>query len=140
MMINSCPLGAETYLYTEPNITNYWCNGPALNELTPLMQEVMDMWTAKYTDPYMTDAAQVYDQAWVLVQGIQKAQSLDPNDVMAALESMTNLGDVQTTFGPARIGGMDRFGVNRVLYKKIPLTLIMDGEMELIGYFDGSYK
>ena len=139
-IFDTCPLGAEAYLYIEPNMTDFFCTGPNPNDMLPAMQEVRKRWEAKYSDPFLSDATQVWDMAAVLIQGMKKANSVEPAKVLAALESMTNAGDVDSVFGPARMGGMERFGTNRVLIKQIPLTQVTDGQMKLIGYFSGTYR
>ena len=139
-IFDTCPLGAEAYLYIEPNMTDFFCTGPNPDDMLPAMQEVRQRWEKKYSDPFLSDSTQVWDMASILVQGMIKADSVEPDKVLAALETMTNAGDVETVFGPARMGGVERFGTNRVLIKKIPLTQVTDGKMELVGYFSGTYR
>ena len=40
---------------------------------------------------------------------------------------MTINGDLKTNEGGGYMGGMDRFGANRVLYRPYPITRIMNG-------------
>ena len=54
--------------------------------------------------------------------------------VVKTMEGMTTPGDLQTLHGPGYIGGMERFGVNRVLYRPLPLTRLMNGVAEFIGF------
>ena len=139
-IFDTCPMGAEAYLFVEPKMTDFFCTGPNPEDMLPGMQEVRKRWEAKFRDPFLSDATQVWDMASILVQGMLKADSIDPEKVLAAIETMTKPGDVKTVFGPAKMGGLERFGVNRVLVKQIPLTHITDGKMKLIGYFPGSYR
>ena len=139
-IFDTCPLGAEAYLYVEPNMTDFFCTGPNPDDMLPAMQEVRKRWEAKFRDPFLSDATQVWDMASIFVQGILKADSVEPEKIMAALETMTKLGDIKTVFGPAKMGGMERFGVNRALIKNIPLTHVTNGKMKLIGYFPGTYR
>ena len=76
-----------------------------------------------------------WDNAWVTTQAIQKANSLDPAKIIEAVETMTNLGDVQTSFGPGYMSGLKELGANRRLVRPIPLVRIMNGEKEFIGLF-----
>ena len=96
----------------------------------------MDAWKAKWpNDRFVSDAVHAYDMPWIMVQVMQKAGSIDPaTAVQTTIESMTNPGDVKTIEGDGYIGGKDRFGVNRVLYRPIPLTRIMNGVAEFIGF------
>ena len=48
---------------------------------------------------------------------------------------MDNLGDIQTAFGPGYIGGLKRFGANKVLVRPIPLVHVMNAKPKLIKMF-----
>ncbi len=61
---------------------------------------------------------------WIITQGIEKAQSLDTDQVAAALESMPK---VETPYGPGKMIGQDLIGANRLLLKDIPFTRIVKG-------------
>jgi branched-chain amino acid transport system substrate-binding protein len=61
---------------------------------------------------------------WVIVQGIEKAQSVDADQVVAALETMTR---VETPYGPGKMVGKDLIGANRLLLKDIPFTRVVKG-------------
>jgi hypothetical protein len=73
---------------------------------------------------------------WALAQAMVRAQSLDPTTILATMDTMTTLGDIMTSFGPGNMWGIERYGVNRMLYRPIPLTRIMNGKMEFIGFFN----
>jgi hypothetical protein len=90
---------------------------------------------AKYGDDMVSDAIGAYDQAMLLVQMIEAAQSIDPAVVEATFETLTNPGDLQSIYGPSYAGGLETTGVNHVLVKPCPLARIMDGQGELIGLF-----
>jgi hypothetical protein len=64
---------------------------------------------------------------------MEKAQSIDPEKVLATLETMTEPGVIQSTFGPAYMGGKKHFGVNRVLVRPIPVAHIMDGKTKTMN-------
>jgi hypothetical protein len=65
---------------------------------------------------------------------MEKAQSVDPEQVLATLDTMTAPGSLQTCFGPAHMGGLESFGVNRVLVRPIPISHIMNGKIEFVGF------
>jgi hypothetical protein len=57
-----------------------------------------------------------YNGLWVLLQAIEKAQSVDPQAVYDAYSTLTNPGDLQTLWGDgAYVGGLESAGVNLVL-------------------------
>jgi branched-chain amino acid transport system substrate-binding protein len=136
--VSNSPLGADVFVVTVQDataLTDVIVNSPDVTHPTPEMQALMDRWAAKWpNDPFVSDAVHAYDMPWILVQAMQKAGSTDPAAVVAALETMTNKGDLQTNEGPGNMGGMDRFGVNRVLYRPYPITRIMNGVLEFIGF------
>jgi ABC-type branched-subunit amino acid transport system substrate-binding protein len=104
-----------------------------LSNPTPAMKEVIDRWQAKYKEPFVSDTILAWDESWMLVQAMRKAGSVDPAKVVAAFDLMTEPGSLQTVFGPARMGGAQRFGVNRVLVRPIPISTIMKGKIGLDG-------
>jgi hypothetical protein len=67
---------------------------------------------------------------------MEKAGSVDPEKVAAAFDQMTAPGSAKTVFGPAKMGGADRFGVNRVLVRPIPITRIDKGKVKLVDFFE----
>lgn len=137
------PMGAEVHVRVAgaKAATDFFCNSINPDDPTPEMADIMAAWKATYGDEWVSDAVLAYDEAWAWTQAAQKAGSIDSTKVMAALESMTNEGDVQSAYGDAMMGGSDRYGVNRELVTPIPITLIMDGKMTLEGYFlDSSNK
>jgi branched-chain amino acid transport system substrate-binding protein len=65
---------------------------------------------------------------WIMVQGIEKAQSFDTDAVVVALENMKR---VETPYGPGKMVGKDLISKNRLLAKDIPFTrIVTDGKME----------
>jgi branched-chain amino acid transport system substrate-binding protein len=75
--------------------------------------------------PFNTSHVAVLDAVYVLVQGIQKAQSLDADRVAQALESMTS---VDTVYGKGRMAGEDYFGVKHVVRRPIAMNGISEGK------------
>ncbi len=138
--ISNSPLGADVFVVTvqDPKmLTDVICNSPDVTHPNESMAALMAAWKAKWpNDGFVSDAVHAYDMPWILVQAMQRAGSIDPAAVVAALETMTNKGDLQTNEGPGYMGGKDRFGVNRVLYRPFPVTRIMNGTLEFVGFFD----
>jgi ABC-type branched-subunit amino acid transport system substrate-binding protein len=95
------------------------------------LKEIMDRWNSKYGgEPFVSDASLAWDEAWILVQAMEKAQSVDPQKVFDTLEAMTEPGSLQTSFGPGRMAGIQTYGVNRVLERPIPVSHIVNGKIE----------
>lgn len=140
VFVSNCPLGADVFLVTVQDPV--WLTDVIVNSLdvihpTSDVQALMEHWGAKWpNDPFVSDAVTAYDMPWILIQGMQEAGSIDPAAVMAALETMTSPGDIQTSQGAGYMGGMERFGVNRVIHRPYPMTIIMNGELEFIGFVE----
>lgn len=141
VFVSNSPLGADVFVVTVQDpaaLTDVLCNSVDVTHPTPEVQRLMDAWKAKWpNDPFISDAVHAYDMPWVMVQVMQKAGAIgDAAALVKTMESMTNPGDVQTLHGPGYIGGADRFGVNRVLYRPLPLSRIMNGQIEFIGFME----
>lgn len=113
-----------------------FCNGMDLNQANPGMKKIMKLWAEKYKEPFVSVALFSWDNLWVLIQAMQKADSIDPAKVAGAIDKMTAPGSVKTTFGPGRMGGQERYGVNRVLVRPFPLTKIDKSATEFVGFFE----
>ena len=130
------PLGPDVILRTAGPEASHdvFCNGMDLNHATPVMKDVMQRWQSKYSEPFVSDAIMAYDNAWVLVQAIEKAGSIDPEKVQATFDSLTSPGSLKTSYGPGRMGGAERFGVNRVLTRPLPISRLRQGKIEFMGF------
>jgi branched-chain amino acid transport system substrate-binding protein len=104
-------------------------------EATRMMKEVKAMWGAKYPgDKWVDDPLMAWDEIWVLAQAIEKANSLDPKAVLKTLEGMSRPGTLKTTFGPGQMGGLKAYGVNGMLVRPFPVTLIRGGEIRMVKW------
>jgi len=104
-------------------------------EATEMMKKVKATWEAKYPgEDWIDDPLMAWDETWVLAQGIEKAKSIEPEAVLKALEGMSKPGSLQTTFGPGQMGGLKTLGVNRMLVRPFPVTVIKGGEMRMVKW------
>ncbi len=113
---------------------NVISNGMDMSRATPSMKECMELWAKKYKEPFFSDAIITWSEAEVFVQALKKANSVKPEKVVAAFDSMTAPDSFQTAFGPGHMGGANRFGVNRVVVRPVPISLIMDGKIQFEGF------
>jgi ABC-type branched-subunit amino acid transport system substrate-binding protein len=130
--ISTSPLGPDVFLAVAgPDactnlISAGWNPAKAVGKL----REIVNSWQAKYgAEPFISDAAFAWDEGWILAQALEKAQSVDPKAVLSILDSMTAPGSLKTVFGPAHMGGLKTFGVNRVLVRSIPVSYLMNGQV-----------
>ena len=104
-------------------------------ENTDLFNSLVEVVRAEYGE----DAAAAFDGAaantlYVILQMMQKAESVDPADVAAAWEEG---GAIKTLYGDAVIGGSETYGVeNHAVAHPRPVS-IMDPEAEEGWYFAG---
>ena len=135
---SNAPLGADVFVNVVNDpvaLTDVMVNSPDIFHPTDYIKDLMRRWKAKYSsEPFVSDCIHPGDMAWILAQAMEKAQSIEPEKVLATLETMTAPGSLKTAFGKGRMGGKKRFGVNRVLYRPLPLTRIMKGKTEFVGY------
>ena len=122
--ISNAPLAGEVFFAVagKDACHDLIVNAVNTQKSNAMVKKVMTMWEKKYNDPFIVDCLLAYDSLWVFAQVLEKAQSLNASDVMATLETMTHTGDIQTVNGPGRFGGMEKYGVNRVLIRPIPLS------------------
>jgi branched-chain amino acid transport system substrate-binding protein len=109
-------------------------NGMDMNNATPSMIECMDRWKKKYKEPFFSDAVITWSEAEVFIQALKRANSVEPEKVVAAFESMTAPESFQTAFGPGHMGGAKRLGVNRVVVRPMPISRLMNGKIEFVGF------
>jgi branched-chain amino acid transport system substrate-binding protein len=130
--ISTSPLGPDVFLAVAgpEACTDVICAGWDPAAATGALKDVVDGWQAEYgAEPFISDASFAWDCGWILVQAMEKAQSVDPEDVLAALDTMTAPGDLQTGFGSAHMGGLETYGVNRVLVRPVPVSYLMNGQI-----------
>ena len=109
-------------------------NGMDMNNATPSMIECMERWKKKYKEPFFSDSIITWSEAEVFVQALKKADSIEPEKVVAAFDAMTAPGSFETAFGQGRMGGANRFGVNRVVVRPMPISRLVNGKIEFVGF------
>ncbi len=136
--ISNSPLGADVFVFVVNDpvaLTDVLVNSPDVFHPTDFIKDLQRRWKEKFgNEPFISDCIHSSDMPWILAQAMEKAQSIDPEKVAAVLETMTAPGSLKVAFGQGHMGGKKRFGVNRVLYRPLPLTRIMNGKTEFIGF------
>lgn len=129
-----CPLGPEIMARVGgPEAAyNAFGNGMDLGHPTEGMREVIGRWKAKYKEEFVSDALLAWDVAWILIQAIEKAQSLEAAKIIAKLETLTEPGSLHSLFGPAHMGGVKTYGVNRVVVRPVPISSLLDGKVGFV--------
>lgn len=107
--------------------------GLALGDTASLTQEIKDahaLYAAKGYPPKdeISDVYLVgYNGLWVLLQAIEKAQSVDPATVEKVYQTLTTKGDLKTLWGDGYVGGKTTIGVNKVLCYPYFIDACMNG-------------
>lgn len=122
----------QAMLAGKGNDTDIFGMGVTLSDkagLPPLMKEVEAEYLKKYPPKdLITDVFLVgYNGLWVLLQTMEKAQSIEPEKVLKTYETLTRKGDLQTLWGPAYTGGKKSLGVNRTLCYPITIDVAIKG-------------
>ena len=96
-------------------------------QMLPIVQDFGKLVEKDTTDLFDFDHVLTLQALWVILQGIDKAQSFDTGKVANALETMES---VDTPYGPGKFVGQDLIGVNHLLFMPIPFSRIMNGKVE----------
>jgi branched-chain amino acid transport system substrate-binding protein len=102
---------------------------PAMN---PVASEIIDRVIAEYGADYQLEMT-APNCLWVLKEGIEAAQSLDPTDIKNQLESMD---EIQTIWGPAKICGEQTLGIKHVIASPQAVQILKDGVETSAGWID----
>jgi branched-chain amino acid transport system substrate-binding protein len=98
----------------------------------PIMAETISRCEAKYgVNPRFYNNA---NSLYVLLEVIEKAQSLDVDKVKDTWESMDT---IDTMFGPGTMGGLETYGIKHAVGHPLPLQKLNEnGEFSYVGWVD----
>jgi branched-chain amino acid transport system substrate-binding protein len=100
----------------------------------PIVKKIQSMAKAKYGEPPIYWVALGFDNAWMLLQAIEAAQSLDPTEVRDHWEKMDTM---KSAFGGvAHVGGMETYGIRHTITHPIPVIGLMNGEIKIMKWID----
>jgi branched-chain amino acid transport system substrate-binding protein len=77
--------------------------------------------------PFIMDSVLPLDSVYLIVQAIEKAQSLDTDKVVNTIESM---GSIDTIWGPGKWDDEEIFGNNHVVQRPFTFSRIVNGKVE----------
>jgi branched-chain amino acid transport system substrate-binding protein len=115
--------------------------GLALGDTATLTQEIKDAKAAYIAKGYsekdlISDVFLVgYNGLWVLLQTIEKAQSVDPATIEKFYQTLTKKGDLKTLWGDAYVGGIQTIGVNKALCYPYFIDACMNGVSKNVETF-----
>jgi ABC-type branched-subunit amino acid transport system substrate-binding protein len=97
------------------------------DKMTPIVKELRPLVEQTET-PFFFDSTLVLTASWIMLQGIEKAQSFDTDQVVAAIENMESY---DTPWGKGTWGGEDLGGLNHMgKPDNISISKIMNGKVE----------
>lgn len=119
------------------NISDVFGNAIAIDapNNTDSVKKAIELGRAKYDKAYTSACLMSYDALMLLAQCMEKAQSVDPQEVQNTIETLTNSGDLKSIFGDAYMGGKETLGVNRAICKPYPLSCLTNGQGEFIDFY-----
>lgn len=132
------PIYASAAMLGDINVLNAMINPAYANDLfqmaadvqSPKMPSIIKEYQVliekQAKTPLNMSHITVLDAVYALVQGIEKAQSIDTDKVAKALEGMKT---IDTIYGKGRMAGEDFFGVNHVVRRPIAVSGIKDGKV-----------
>jgi branched-chain amino acid transport system substrate-binding protein len=121
MMID--PKYAYDICHAAPDVTSA--------KMLPIVQELGKLIKTGLKVKFNFDHVLTLQAMWVMMQGIEKAQSFDTVKVAAALESMES---IQTPYGKGRFIGQDLIGQNRLMFRQISFSRIVKGGKVEFGF------
>jgi branched-chain amino acid transport system substrate-binding protein len=100
------------------------------DKMLPIVKDLRKL-VEKANQPYIMDSMLGLDALYPLLQCIEKAESLDPDKVVATIEKMKS---IDTIWGKGRWGGQEIFGVNHVIIRPFTLSRIVNGKVEQLSF------
>ncbi|MHB8867848.1 MAG: ABC transporter substrate-binding protein [Thermoleophilia bacterium] len=133
--ISTSPNAAEDFVLTagETASTDLILNGADKTHPNEEMTKFMDLMMAEYGE-FNSNSFIGWDTMWTLTQLLQEARSIDPQTLVSTFEGMTTSGDIQTLFGPGQVGGMQEYGVNRVVKRPMPVVYVTNGQPDAVAF------
>jgi ABC-type branched-subunit amino acid transport system substrate-binding protein len=96
-------------------------------KMLPIVGEFRKLLEKEVKEKFNFDHVLTLQALWVMLQGIEKAQSFDTDKVVSALETMTS---IDTPYGKGKFGGKELIGINRLMLRDITFSRIMKDKIE----------
>jgi branched-chain amino acid transport system substrate-binding protein len=102
------------------------------DKMLPIVKDLRKL-VEKANQPYIMDSMLGLDALYPLFQCIEKAQSLDPDQIVATIERMR---DIDTIWGKGKWGGKEIFGVDHVIIRPVTPSRIVNGKVEQLDFIE----
>ncbi len=100
---------------------------PGAADTPSMVKMIAKLWDQKYKKPFSLDGVDGFSSVWALTQAIEKAQSLDPEKVVATWEKMET---IETPTGTGKMGGLKAFGINHMVFGPSPVSVLKNEKVE----------
>jgi branched-chain amino acid transport system substrate-binding protein len=97
-----------------------------------MVKQIMKLWEDKYKKPFNLDALDAWSTVWALTQAIEKAQSLDPTQVVKTWENMKS---IETPWGAGTMGGAKTYGINHMVLAPAPISRLQNGKVDSTHWY-----
>ena len=101
-------------------------------DMTPMIKEIAKMAKAKYGKAYGMHIWG-FNPFYELKQVIEKAGSTDPTVLK---DVWGNMKEIDTVYGPGRMGGLKTYGINHTVCAPCPIVALMDGQVKWVKWVD----
>lgn len=114
--------------------TNFLGAGVVIDspEMTPIIKEMTPRFKKRFGYALYYNFW-AFNCAYVLVQAIEAAQSLDPSVVRDNWEKMKTMDSI---FGPAHIGGLETYGINHTVYHPVGIQLLTNNQVKHVKWVE----
>jgi branched-chain amino acid transport system substrate-binding protein len=102
------------------------------DKMLPIVKDLRKL-VEKANQPYIMDSMLGLDAIYPMLQCIEKAQSFDPDKVVATIEKMKS---IDTIWGKGKWGGKEIFGVDQVIIRPVTLSRIVNGKVEQLDFIE----
>ncbi len=96
-------------------------------KMKPIVKDLRGLVEKQLNTTLNMDHVMPLEGLYPLIQGIEKAQSLDTDKVATTLENMKT---IDTIYGKGTMGGKELWGTNHVIRRPVTLSRIMKGNVE----------
>jgi|SaaInl4_150m_RNA_FD_contig_71_138728_length_1995_multi_2_in_0_out_0_2 ABC-type branched-subunit amino acid transport system substrate-binding protein len=111
----------------------YYIHGLNLDdpEMTDMIKWIYDTGKTRYGHERLAFWIEGFDPVYVLVQAIEMAQSLDPNDIKKAWAKMDT---IETAYGTSKMGGEKTYGLRHAVVGPRPMAGLENGVPKSMGW------
>ncbi len=101
------------------------------DKMLPTIKTLRKMMLDQGRGPFVLESVLLLDALYPVIQCIEKAQSFDPDRIVATINQMKA---IDTLWGRGRWGGKEIFGVNHAILRPVTISRIVDGKVDQLDF------